>query len=283
MTPQDTTTKQRVSRRHVLTALSGATIGLSGCLGGLLGRSTITKTSVQPFNLVVTLREGASVSNVNLIAPNGTAVSSKRVPAGQTSVSLPLLTADVPPSPLAAGTYTIAVANNGETVAKQEIQLKAAWKLTDVRAANNTVDVIATFKNTGKLPIRITYLGLTDGVPHPIKPPQKRAIAAPTRTRGERTRYQHLLGTGERATFSTVGSALVFYDDPSERKPQWYNKATQCRGSTHNATLAVRMTPTGTRTYSVPITYTGKPVRDISIRKCSTITVGNASRKSSTR
>jgi hypothetical protein len=287
MTPQDTTPKRRVSRRHVLTALSGATIGLSGCLGGLLGLSspTITNTTIKPFKLVVKLREEATVNQVSLISKDGTTVSRQSVPAGQTTVSLPTVrtrNTDGLASPLAPGTYEIVVANNDKTVAQQDIQLKASWKLTDVQAKGG-VSVEITVKNTGELPLKPTYLALTDGVPNPAKSPQEGGYGSPNRVNTlNRTKLREYLGSGKHATFSpSQNGAFEFNTNPSKQNmPQWEYKAVKCQGLTHNATLTVKMAPTGTRTYSVPITYTGKPVREIALRKCSKITVGNASRKS---
>jgi hypothetical protein len=247
--------------------------------------STITNTSIKSFKLVVKLREEATVNQVNLIAPNGTAVNRQFVPSGQTTVSLLTVqtrNTEGVTSPLASGTYEIVAANNDNTVARQEIQLKASWELTDIQAKAG-VGVEVTLKNTGELPLKPTYLALTDGVPNPAKSLQEGGYGSPNReTALNRTKLKEYLGRGKHATFSpTQNGAFEFDTSPSKQNmPRWEYKAAQCQGLTHNATLIVRMAPTGTRTYAVPITYTGNPVREIALRKCSKITIGNASRKS---
>ena len=256
-------------------------VSLSGCIGGLLGsnQQVITKTAFKPFKLVVSLREGASLSYVNLIAPDGTTVDRKPVSAGQTTVSFPLVASTGDYAPLSPGKYTIVAANKGETLAQQDIQLKAAWNVADVRPKEKR-DLVITLQNTGDLPVKVKYLGVTKGVPTPNDPPQKKAIDTLIRINApNRTELKQYLGNGKRATFRLTSDQLVFLKSASEQSvPQWKQKAAKCRGLTHKATLVLMVAPTGKRTYSVPITYRGKPLRGLGSRLCAKVTVGNASR-----
>lgn len=272
----------RVSRRHIVTALGGTMVSLSGCLGlgGLLGsKQTITKTTFQPFQLAVSLREKASVNRVTLIAPNGTTVSRKSVSAGQTTVELPLVAVRNDYTPLSPGKYTIAVGNNGETVAEKQIELTSSWTVADAQTKDNR-NLLITLKNTGDLPVKATYLGVTEGIPTPDDPPQKGAVGTPRRTNApNRDELRQSIGSGNRATFSVYGGPLVFYKGtPKQSLPQWKRKAAKCRGLTHKATLVLTVAPTGKRTYSLPITYGGTPHRGLGSHTCAKVAIGNTSR-----
>lgn len=126
----------RLSHRQLVTTLSGTTVGLSGCLGWVRSSrqpEPMIDTAVNPFVLTVTLTEGVSVDAVRLVSSSGRPAAETRVSAGQTTVDLPLVTQGYRSSPLSPGTYTLVAANGGKTVGQQEIDLKAAWELSDVR------------------------------------------------------------------------------------------------------------------------------------------------------
>lgn len=282
MVSQRSSTERRVSRRHVVTALGGSMVSLSGCLnlGGLLGsKPTITQTTGQPFQLAVSLRENASVSRVNLVAPDGTTVNQTSVSAGQTTVELPLLAVRNDYSPLSPGKYTITVGKDGKTVAQKEIKLTTSWTVADAQAKNNK-NVRVTLKNTGDLPVKVTYLGITKGIPTPDDPPQQSTAGTPRRTNASnREKLRQSIGAGNRATFSVHSGPLVFYKGtPKQSLPQWERKASKCRGVTHDATLMLTVTPTGKRTYSLPVTYAGNPQRALGSHTCAKVSIGNTSR-----
>jgi hypothetical protein len=278
---QKQTRKHRISRRHVLTALGGTMVGLSGCIGGLLGtnQQVITKTTFKPFKLAVKLRKEASVSRVSLIAPDGTAVHRKSVSAGQTTVELPLVAVNEDYNPLSPGTYTVTAGNNGETVAQQEIKLSVSWNVAEVQVKKSR-DLAFTLENTGDLPVKLIDLGVTDGVPSPSSPPQKGASIRPRRVNTENgDELKQFIGGGNRAMFRLYNDTFAFNRGMSkEAVPQWQRKAVKCRGLTHKATLVFLVAPTGKRTYTLPITYGGKTRHGIS-RTCSKVTAGNVSRK----
>jgi hypothetical protein len=285
-------TNRQISRRHVLTTLgSGATFGLGGCLGGIFGSSSteitktptvITKTSFTPYTLEVTLREQASVGAVNFISPNGTSVSSVPVAAGQTTVTLPLVTQERRPSPLSPGTYTLIAANDGDTIAQQDVQLTASWDLADMQIGKKARTTVITLENTGHLPVKLTYLGLVKGVPSPSPPPNK-FFTTITPANLRKKQYQQFIGVGSHAAFLLLSDEFRFDPAPGKTPPRWQRNAAKCRGLTHEATLMVKAIPTGTRTYSLPITYGGKPT-DVSgvMSWCTKMSVGNASRTGTT-
>lgn len=261
-------------------ALGGMMVGFSGCLGGLLGASTpaaITNTTLQPFKLIVKLHEEVKVSAVNLISPNGTTVSSKSVSAGQTTVGLPLIQAtNGTPKALAPGTYQVVVANNNKTVDQKEIQLDTLWDLTDVMAKNSK-DMVISIRNSGQLPVKLTYLGVIAGVPNPNDPPQNSSLSPIRIDELNRDQLTQFIGNGNRATFRVPREPFQFYAITAST-PQWQHKAVKCRGLTHEATLVLTMEPTGKRTYSVPITYGGESNRNLGGHLCSNIAINNISK-----
>ena len=111
----------RLTRRSLLYAGSAAlALGLAGCSGGRASEpdSTVNETSgsatydssgapsvegidFEVQNLVVRLATGHSVSNLSLIAPDGTLYTSASVATGQTTVPMQILDVD-----LMSGGYT---------------------------------------------------------------------------------------------------------------------------------------------------------------------------------
>lgn len=275
---------RQMSRRHVLTTLGGGVMfGLGGCLGEVFGSSsTIMETSFNSYTLEVTLREQASVDAVNLISPNGTTASSAAVTAGQTTVTLSLITQERRPSmlsasPLSPGTYTLTAASDGDTIAKQDIQLTASWELVDMRRDNKYNKTIISMKNTGHLPVKLKYLGLVKGVPNPSPPPRRFVTSIAPANLG-RKKYRQLIGVGSSAAFQLLSDEFRF-DPAGKSQPGWLRNAVKCRGLTHEATLMVKMVPTGTRTYSIPITYGGKQNDQYAAMSwCTEISFGDASR-----
>lgn len=67
---------------------------------------------------------------------------------------------------------------------------------------------------------------------------------------------------------------FLFFDGS---RPQWQREAAQCKNYTYDATLTIVMPPTGKRTVTVPVTYSGRSIRSLSGQRCSTVTAGNAS------
>jgi hypothetical protein len=92
---------QPYSRRAFLSAVAGAGLALAGCSTPSGSSSTptespapITGVDVTEQSVVVGVAEDTAVSELSLIGPDGEAVTSRSVAAGETQVTLPILEID---------------------------------------------------------------------------------------------------------------------------------------------------------------------------------------------
>jgi len=188
-----------ISRRTALrTVGSAALVGIAGCLNNNGGSGTpsdgttspdgngpLTRIAVEGTALVVELSEGADISQVNLIQPNGEVFGQRDVAAGAQQVSFEISTGYAP------GEYRVLALKGEETVVETTAELRPEIQIQDVGLYRNNPDkpwdevygesetdrikngeAFVTVENTGSGPETITELIFSGDVPNPIENPR---------------------------------------------------------------------------------------------------------------
>lgn len=272
-----------VSRRRVL-ATSGtlAATALAGC-NAFGSSSAIKEISKNTWQLTVTLQSGDVATAVNFINPNGQPVITKPISNGQTQVKLPLVQPGTDLLPLHAGKYKVVAEKDSETVGKQTVELKRSYKLVGMKVINETsstdfastqevtyaTDIAVQLKNTGDVPIKLSYLGATKGVPSRVAPPGQGGFtdtASHKRMNAGNIPLSErdYIGSGQRVPFKTDTGQLSYYEAPGTNQdiPWKKLKAKHCNGEKRKATLLVKgVRDSSPQRYSVTIQYGGKAIR----------------------
>ena len=289
------------TRRRFLAA--AGTVACASAIGGcstfttLLGTPTALKDiSITGDTLTVTLSAETDATTLTVIQPNGQPLWRTQLSAGQTRVTVPLL---YPKNgvkiPIPPETYTVVVGKDEEELDSQEVTLTQSMTLDNVGVYETslqndfgpdvtaTTDITATITNTGNHSLRITYLGLTSGVPSPSQFPAREGTfdGAFKRQKQLPPTRQGLVLPDRTATFHTVTKPLQFYEDPNDPAPkQWQGESGHCQGDTHEATLVIAGTNTLRKQRTIAITYDGKSLSTQAIDAdwaCTNISLGKTS------
>jgi hypothetical protein len=176
------------SRRTVLTGLAtGGLAAVAGCTSdddpsaAGDGDSPADGTSsgplrgitVEGYTLVITLREGADIDRVNVIAPDGSAVASREVVGGQTRLEVEIEWG------YQHGEYDVRAVESGETAASTSVDLRPNLTVAGATVGTNAQEgppeqlpygeeqLRVTVENTGAGPAALTGLGITGDIPNP--------------------------------------------------------------------------------------------------------------------
>ena len=160
-------TMRQSSRRAFLSAATGCGLALSGC--STLSQSTspptdsaapITALDVTSEAIAVELGPDADVSELSLIGPDGEAVTSKTVTAGETRVTVPIL--DVSPGTAEYEHYTpgdheLVAIVNGEEFSQSlslepDIELVAVEQYRDGSSVQDYGRIMISLENHGSGP-----------------------------------------------------------------------------------------------------------------------------------
>ncbi|WP_435349188.1 hypothetical protein [Haloarchaeobius sp. HRN-SO-5] len=185
--------RPRLSRRTFLAGGTGlASTAIAGCLG--LGESPdgeqtatpsrgehqfddaspISSVETTATELVVSLRDDADVSEVNLIAPDGTAFARNSVVTGETAVRIPIVDPGArrfDENHYTPGEYTV-VSVTEERSYRTPIQLSPKLRIVDVRPTYDDERSVATgnlavdVENIGSAPTWVFQV-VYDGAPYP--------------------------------------------------------------------------------------------------------------------
>jgi hypothetical protein len=207
------------SRRRVLQLAGAGTIGtLTGCFGFLSGSepTVIDKITFDRETVVVHLTDETSVDAIDLRSPSDELLNTVRV-GRQSTVEFGLYAGTDTPYP--PGTYTLVAVEtneNGEShqLSTRTIDLTLSMEITDVQTVTDAfgasvpAKIRVTVKNTGRLPIKIAYLGVPAGVPSPDSPPAK--ADSPIAGFLSTSNTGQLAPVGTKTTFETRGSPLRY-------------------------------------------------------------------------
>jgi hypothetical protein len=173
------------SRRTVLTGLAtGGLAAVAGCTSdddpsaAGDGDSPADGTSsgplrgitVEGYTLVITLREGADIDRVNVIAPDGSAVASREVIGGQTRLEIELDREYQP------GSYEVVVEPDGGTTVSLQPEIEVTGlgvganypeKMPDGLKNTAGSEAWVTIQNSGTGPATVSDLAFRGGVPNP--------------------------------------------------------------------------------------------------------------------
>lgn len=173
-------TNQHLHRRTVLGSIAGSTVlPLAGCTGPPDGQGNpggaIRDVTVSEMQLVVTLREDASVDGLTVIRPDGSEFATRSVAAGVTRETFDL---GMPYSP---GEYEVHAVADDETVDETSLDIRPDVRITDLKLGRNhpnemykgasdqaiRSEAIVTVENHGTGPDAVTQLRFEGDVPQP--------------------------------------------------------------------------------------------------------------------
>ncbi|QLG28980.1 hypothetical protein HUG10_16190 [Halorarum halophilum] len=173
-------TDRHLHRRTVLGSIAGSTVlPLAGCTGAPDGQGesdgAIRDVTVSEMQLVVTLREDASVDGLTVIQPDGSEFATRSVAAGVTRETIDL---GMPYSP---GEYEVHAIADEETVDEASLDIRPDVRITDLKLGRNHPDemyegasdqairseAIVTVENHGTGPDAVTQLRFEGDVPQP--------------------------------------------------------------------------------------------------------------------
>ncbi len=264
----------------------------------------IRDLSFNRLTATVTLDSSSTVTHVNLIDSSGRLIRRRQVSGGQTTVDLPLLGRGEYRSdylPLSEGTYSIVAAYDSTVVDQQPLDATISYAVTDIRPLSTEIlnkngngednyrttastDLAVTIKNTGNVPLKLTQMDLTEGVPEPISQSGTHLNRVDEDIDVE---WAHYVGVDSNATFETRDSPLSYpgtetWGTPPDVAEHWKTPSNQCQGKTKPATLVLDIQHLGQQRHTVPITYTGEPIKPSLTDTdwaCKTVTVGNTTKK----
>lgn len=306
-----------LSRRRVLQLSGTATTGLlAGCTGWLpfsgssssSNSTAINDISFQGNQAIVTLKDGTNADKIDLRSPNDELLHTASV--GQKSKVTIRLRKDNN-LPYAPGKYALeAVETDGDgepqTISTRQIELTSSFEIADVFPVKKQMQsdytqsppktmghVRISLKNTGTLPVVITYIGIPKGVPGPNEPPSSQAPSGYHLVDGTR-RPPIVLPINETTTVESVATPLGYYVGAGQRPSEeavgvpkqgasWKQiKNTQCNGQQYSATLVVVPKQGSKHQKSVTFKYGGNAVRGQSFAtdyQCTNVTVTNTTTK----
>lgn len=275
------TTDSSHTRRRVLQLTGGLALGaLSGCLGFLSGSDpTVFKNvSVEGKQIAIQLTDDTNADAIDFRSPNDELLHTASV-GRKSTVTMSLY--KKPTIPYPPGKYTlVAVETSGDepqTLTNHSLDLTSSFDVTNVRpvaveqssSGNKNpppVDerVTITIKNTGNLPVGITSIGFTQGVPSPdfsssmVKLGSYKPLGKAERTllRGEQntyTSYQKPLRYSRHPTKDPLANAIGV---PKQGASWNQIQRNHCNGTQYTSTLLVATTR-GKRTFAVTIDYGG--------------------------
>jgi hypothetical protein len=221
------------SRRTVLTGLAtGGLAAVAGCTSdddpsaAGDGDSPADGTSsgplrgitVEGYTLVITLREGADIDRVNVIAPDGSAVASREVIGGQTRLEIELDREYQP------GSYEVVVEPDGGTTVSLQPEIEVtglgvganyAEKMPEALGNTRGDEVWLTIQNSGNTPAVLTGLAFRGGVPNPTKEilDSTNVSGIFTRESGSRNTRGVTLSAGEQQTVFSSTLPFTFEGD----------------------------------------------------------------------
>ncbi|MFC7193204.1 hypothetical protein ACFQL7_27740 [Halocatena marina] len=266
--------------------LTGAiTVGtLSGCLGLLPGSKpkVFETVTVEDQQIVVQLADGTNADAIDLRSPSDELLDTATI-GRRSTVTLPVYEERNTPYP--PGDYTLVAVEtngNGESQRLDDYSLTLTSSLSVPAVQPITKDlrngfggdpppvatnVQVTIENTGNLPVDISYIGFTEGVPSPNDPPSEfpQGIypwSGPV----------HIAGSAQ-TSLKPLGAPLR-YSQPYSQSPDpnavgvpnqsasWKQlKAAHCNGSRHTATLVIQTANGAIHTSSVTFEYAGEAFR----------------------
>ncbi|QLG60274.1 hypothetical protein [Halorarum salinum] len=176
MTERDTDTYRRIA----LGTIAGSVLlPLTGCaelVDGGGGRSNaIRNLSVSELQLVVDLREDATVGELTVVSPSGEEFATRSVSPGVTRETFDL------GMPYEPGEYEVYATTDGEAVGESALEIRPNPRITDLKLGRNHPDemyegasdqairseVIVSVENKGTGPDAITALRFSGDVPQP--------------------------------------------------------------------------------------------------------------------
>lgn len=301
------------SRRRVVQLSGTVTAGLLAGCSGLLPFSSsettvIENVSFQGSQAVVHLEDGTNADEIDLHSPNDELLDT--VSIGRKS-KIGIRLRDDNNLPYAQGKYTLeAIEADGDgepqTISTRQIELTSSFEITDIHPVKKQMQsdytqsppktmghVRISLKNTGTLPVPITYIGITKGVPHPNEPPSSQTPPGYHVVNGT-NRLPIMLPSNETTTVESVGTPLGYYVSAVLRPPEeavgvpkqgasWNQiKENQCNGQQHTAMLVVIPKQGDERRMSVTFKYGGNAVRGDAVAtdyECTNVTVTNTTKR----
>lgn len=275
------------SRRRVLQLAGAGAVGtLTGCLGIFFGAEQPTVINDITFDgerVVVHLPDETTADAIEFRSPTDELLATASI--GRTStVAFSLHPATNRPRP--PGEYTLVAVETGgsepQRLDTRPLSLTSAVAVREIRPVSKSANgpslpfegkLQLTIKNTGTLPLRLTYIGFPSGVPSPHP--------APSETSVRKQGYTRIAGThnpipiGETATFETEFAPLWTrggramngsLKDGAVGVPQqnatWTQVTrTHCNGEQYPATLLVIPSQGPTHRLTVTFKYAGQAAR----------------------
>ncbi len=175
-------TGKRSSRRcYLKQGLAIATVGIAGCTGpaaSLGSQGPISGTSINGRYLSVELGSDHNLSEINLVAPDGSAFRTANVETGASAVKLPLLDVDSGEH-YSPGDHEVVAVRDGEEVSSTTIDLRPDLRVLDVEqysggedSPQNRANLLVTVENTGTAPTWVYYLAY-EGTPSETHTPRE--------------------------------------------------------------------------------------------------------------
>jgi hypothetical protein len=275
------------SRRRVLQLAGAGTVGtLMGCLGLLSGAepTVIKDITFQDETVVVHLTDESNADAIDFRSPTDELLETASI-GRKSQVEFDLHPATNRPRP--PGEYTlvaVTTSGNGDSqrISTRPLTLTSAFAVSEIHpvskpATGNPLPfegkLQLTIENTGTLPLRLTYIGVPNGVPSPNP--------APSETSVRKQGYTLIAGTqdpipiGKTATFESEVAPLWTQGGRAmdgtieqgavgipKQSASWAQvKRTHCNGEQHPATLLVIPWQGPTHRLTVTFKYAGHAAR----------------------
>lgn len=234
---------------------SGAGLGVvAGCLSGGSGSKKskpIKNVSFAGTEVRFELTENAVGKTINLIRKGSDeSIGDRKISGGKTSIDFSLVkSTSKGTEPISSGEYLIRVVKDTEVVYERSITLNPNIKLADsglFDKPNGSGKYLGfKLKNSGRLPARISYLGIPSGVPQPSKPPSASSTKGSDFSRVDSTssNIQKIVQIGKIGTFSLGFNPFIM-----ESEDQMFNhtvgnssyESRKCDEKQRKATLAIK-------------------------------------------
>jgi len=241
-----------ISRRRLLAGLPLASVGIAGCSASPSSSDgeQFDSVSVEDATLVVSLADGASLTQVNVIAPDGTDFTSADVVDGQTRLEIPLGTTYEP------GEYRLI----GEPRGEASIVIQPDLRIREFGAGANNPDrmpsalgtatddeALVAIENRGSGPTAIQALEFGGDVPNPTESREDGESGIFDPDTGRWNADQVVLGAGTQLTL--FSSSLPF---------SFAGQEATCSSMPETGTVTVRVEHSvrdSSKTASFQVTY----------------------------
>lgn len=298
----------------------------AGC-SRLISDATQQAVDTVSFNegqLIINLNPDTDADTIEFRSPDGKLLQTSQISRKQ-QVTVPLLikygNVHGVNKPLPAGDYGLIATKSSEdndhkTVSEQTVELTSSFSVADVSVLKNNApsdfdnnvpayadNLQVTVKNDGNLPLGIKYIGVTDGVPSPIPPPQE-VLGGGMSTSVFELADNHRSGpfyidSNSTLTFKTTTGPLSYYsywqnpeggDSPGphtwgapKNGASWETiQANYCTGDQHPATIVVAPINLESQQATVTLRWDGKATRRQRLDTdyaCTNVSVSNISNK----